>query len=96
MARRTPATVVCGSEDGIVVWMNGEKVWAAHEARAFAYAADKAPVIFERGTNRVLCRVSQDSGDWKFQRMEPTRAKVVGSLSLENGGPRAAHPERCA
>lgn len=62
-----PVLGVCGSDDGIVVWINGRKVHEAHGPRGFTPREDTFKAVLQPGLNRVLCRVSQLGGDWKFQ-----------------------------
>lgn len=62
-----PVQGVCGSDDGIVVWINGRKVHEAHGPRGFTPREDTFKAVLQPGLNRLLCRVSQLGGDWKYQ-----------------------------
>ena len=62
----TPAELVCGSDDGLTLWLNGERLIDARQPRALAYDAHRIRVSLHAGENRVLARVTQGIGDWKL------------------------------
>jgi hypothetical protein len=62
-----PAKFSIGSDDGIVVWLNGEKVHENLVQRAGSPGQDRADVSLNRGWNEVLVRVdNQGSGEWNL------------------------------
>ena len=65
--RDTPAELVCGSDDGLTLWLNGERLIHAPQPRVFAYDAHRIRTVLVAGENRVLARVSQGIGEWKFR-----------------------------
>jgi CubicO group peptidase (beta-lactamase class C family) len=55
-----------GSDDAVRVWLNGELVHEHSAPRALAADQDVFPVKLKKGTNRLLIKVTNDSGDWGF------------------------------
>ncbi|HEY3298478.1 MAG TPA: hypothetical protein VGK34_07475, partial [Armatimonadota bacterium] len=60
------ATFSLGSDDGTKVWLNGTLVFTLDTSRACADGSNKVPVSLNAGWNRLLVKVSQSSGNWKF------------------------------
>lgn len=63
-ARMVKATL--GSNDGIVVFCNGEKVWEKFEKRSLIPDEDTAWLPLQAGWNHLLLKVDQWKGDWGF------------------------------
>ena len=55
-----------GSNDGIVVWLNGEPVWRKDAFRHALPQQDCVAVRFRRGWNHILLKVGQANGEWGF------------------------------
>ena len=55
-----------GSDDGIVVWLNGAEVLRHNGQRGAAPAQDKVKATLKQGWNEVLLKVGQLAGDWGF------------------------------
>ncbi len=55
-----------GSDDGIVVWVNGEKVHAKNVDRGIRVDQDIAKARFVAGKNSILVKVLQQGGYWCF------------------------------
>ncbi|MFO7974170.1 MAG: HEAT repeat domain-containing protein [Candidatus Hydrogenedentota bacterium] len=62
----TPAQIRLGSDDGNVVWLNGEKVWENRVDRGAAVDQDIVPCQLQQGENRILVKISQGAGGWNF------------------------------
>lgn len=62
----TPAQIRLGSDDGNVVWLNGEKVWENRVDRGAAVDQDLVPCQLQQGENRILVKISQGAGGWNF------------------------------
>lgn len=62
----TDALLKMGSDDGIVAWVNGEKVHAMDAARPVAVDQDVVKVRLKAGSNALLLKILQGSGDWGF------------------------------
>ena len=57
------ATLHIGSDDGVQVWVNGNKLHDNKVTRALAPAQDKVPVELKQGRNLILLKVDQGNGD---------------------------------
>ncbi len=55
-----------GSDDGIVVWVNGKKVHASNTTRGLSAAQDKVPVTLKKGWNTLMLKVVDAAGQWSF------------------------------
>jgi putative heme-binding domain-containing protein len=51
------------SDDGIVIWLNGQKVHSKSIARSVAIAQDQVHVTFRAGENTLLFRINNISGE---------------------------------
>lgn len=58
------ATLAIGSDDGVAVWLNGEKVHHRSVGRPYASKQDRVPVRLKKGENALLIKVNQGGGDW--------------------------------
>lgn len=55
-----------GSDDSLVVWLNGTKVYAYNGARGVRVDEDTAQVRLQAGINRVLVKSLDQINDWGF------------------------------
>ncbi len=55
-----------GSDDSLVVWLNGKKVYAFDGARGVKIDQDKAEAHLQAGVNRVLVKSLDQINDWAF------------------------------
>jgi len=55
-----------GSDDGLEVWFNGEKVISNDVPRVAAPNQDKAALSFKQGENKVLMKIFNRSGGHAF------------------------------
>jgi putative heme-binding domain-containing protein len=62
-ARRERVRLMVGSDDGVKVWHNGREVWANSVERAALPLQDVVPLELEPGSNDVLVRVQNVSGE---------------------------------
>jgi len=53
-----------GSDDEIVVWVNGQKVHEKLSGRGVTIDEDQAPVQLQRGINSVMMRITNGGGGW--------------------------------
>ncbi|MBN1350130.1 hypothetical protein JXJ21_12015 [candidate division KSB1 bacterium] len=60
------AILSVGSNDGIAVWFNGEKVHENHCSRWLQPDNDYVPVMLQKGKNRLLIKVDEGTGDFGF------------------------------
>ncbi len=60
------AKLLLGSDDGIRVWLNGSLVYTNDRYGGWTEDAYEAVVFLQAGWNRLLCKVSQGGGDFRF------------------------------
>lgn len=65
--RPVPVEISCGSDDGIVIWLNGAQALEVSRWRGFKQDEDRVRAVLTPGPNRLLCRIRQGTGEWKFQ-----------------------------
>jgi HEAT repeat protein len=64
--RAEQAQLRIGSDDGVVAWVNGEKVWDNRIVRGLGIDQDSVPIQLRSGQNAVLLKISQGAGGWAF------------------------------
>jgi hypothetical protein len=64
--RDMQATLKIGSDDGVVAWLNGEKVHAHLVARGCTPGEDSASIRLKEGRNLLLLKITQGGGGWAF------------------------------
>lgn len=62
----TEAALVCGSDDGMRLWLNGELLHTARIRRAPDPNQTTLPIVLAQGWNRLLMKVDQGDGGWGF------------------------------
>ncbi|MBI3828488.1 MAG: hypothetical protein HY291_03170 [Planctomycetes bacterium] len=55
-----------GSDDGVVAWLNGERVHADLRPRGFRYGEGYVPIKLKQGRNLLLLKITQATGAWCF------------------------------
>jgi hypothetical protein len=58
--------VSLGSDDGLVVWLNGQKVLSENVSRACAPDQNRVVLKLKAGKNNLLLKVCQGTGEWAF------------------------------
>jgi len=61
-----PARLLVGSDNGVSIWLNGEKVWYNDVQSALLMRQDVVDVKLAKGWNRLLLKISQFEGGWQF------------------------------
>ena len=61
-----PATLGVGSDDGIMIWVNGRLVHNHIVGRAVKIDDDRVEVVFREGENTLLFKIENGTGDWGF------------------------------
>lgn len=61
-----PVKLKLGSDDGVVAWLNGERVFATNADRGLRVDEDVVETRLKKGRNTLLVKVLQGSGDWQF------------------------------
>ncbi|MCB9858745.1 MAG: DUF5110 domain-containing protein [Phycisphaerales bacterium] len=62
----TDAVLAIGTDDGVVVWLNGEEVHRKDVGRAYTSKQDRVNIHLKRGVNELRIKVNQGGGDWAF------------------------------
>jgi hypothetical protein len=65
-ARPMELPVSLGSDDSLVVWLNGQKILSENVARACAPDQNLAVLKLKAGKNHLLLKVGQGGGEWAF------------------------------
>ena len=78
-SRKTmPCALALGSNDGVQVWMNGERVWDRPGGRGLVYDDDIIGVVLNPGRNTLLIKVEELGNIWQFAcRLVPFKSKLV-------------------
>ena len=78
------ALLSLGSDDGVAVWLNGERVHYNPASRAVTPDEDQVEVSMPAGANSVLVKVEQAAGDWGFvlRVLELGATRRAGPLSV--------------
>jgi len=71
-----PATLAIGSDDGIQVWLNGQKVHQNLVTRALTAGEDKVKVQLKPGRNLLLLKLDQGNGNGGMTLSAEARANV--------------------
>ncbi len=61
-----PGRLAIGSDDTLMVWLNGRKVFDFQGNRSYGADQDQVAVTFSEGVNHLLVRCGNGDGDWKF------------------------------
>lgn len=81
-----PVEVVAGSDDGLIVWVNGKKVFERLGNRAYKPDEFHFKADLKAGKNLIVVKVTQGGGPWEFSLAVPppgtgklfqTKARVV-------------------
>ncbi|MBN2377621.1 MAG: DUF1080 domain-containing protein [Sedimentisphaerales bacterium] len=60
------ARLELGSDDGVKVWLNDKVVHANNIARAAIPGSDKVDVQLQKGWNKLMLKVTQNTSSWEF------------------------------
>ena len=76
-----------GSDDSVVVFLNGHKVHTQPAKRPILVDEDRVPVSLRLGKNRCLVKVSNQFQKWELAArvLPPTRAVIEGGITDETG-----------
>lgn len=70
-----------GSDDGLRVWVNGKLMVDDHAHRSIDPNSNSFRVITRKGTNRILVKVCQGTGEWGFTLKETSRQEHEAFLA---------------
>jgi len=60
------AILAIGSDDGVMVWLNGKQVHKNLVPRGYRSKADRVRIHLNKGRNKLLLKITQGAGDWNF------------------------------
>ncbi|MCY3022155.1 MAG: hypothetical protein NTW87_24350, partial [Planctomycetota bacterium] len=63
---RVDAELAVGSDDGVVAWLNDQRIHANLVSRGYQSREDRAAVSLKAGANKLLFRITQGGGEWKM------------------------------
>jgi len=64
--KATQLTCYFGSDDGLVMWLNGEKLLSSDVPRGLSPDQEKATLSFKAGDNDLLLKIVNRTGGWGF------------------------------
>ena len=81
--------LLVGSDDGVVVFLNGQRVHTQPVRRPIVVDEDRVAVSLRPGKNRCLMKVSNGHQNWALTArvFPPTRAVIAGVIANETGKP---------
>ena len=79
--------ILVGSDDGVVVFLNGQKVHTQSNSRSIFVDEDRVEVSLRPGKNRCLVKVSNGFKKWELAArvFPPTRAVITGIVTDDTG-----------
>lgn len=73
-----PCALALGTNDGVQVWMNGERVWDHPGPRGLRIDDDIVPIVLQPGRNTLLLKIEERGGRWQFScRLVPFNSDLV-------------------
>ena len=68
-----------GSDDGIILWVNGQKIFQDLNDHGYNFDAFHAKGQLKAGKNVILCKITQTGGPWEFSRrgLRPEAGQAV-------------------
>jgi len=81
--KRQKVRGLIGSDDDILVWLNGEEVWRHEGVRGVKRDDDSVSMVLPAGTNRVLVKVCNRHGMWGFfMRFADSKGRPLQGLTF--------------
>ncbi|MFH1616671.1 MAG: alpha/beta fold hydrolase [Planctomycetota bacterium] len=82
-----------GSDDGVKMYLNGNKVWENHIHRGLGIDSDIVDVRFRKGANRILLKIEQAFGAYEFCiRITDSAGKAVRGVKVYMDHPSVKEP----
>ncbi|MBT3376757.1 MAG: hypothetical protein HN742_14865 [Lentisphaerae bacterium] len=80
----TKVAMDIGSDDGVVVWLNGEVVHKNNVPRAFKWGEDRVETSLQKGSNILMLKIMQGGGGWEANaRIRNLDGSVITELELK-------------
>lgn len=81
-------TLFVGSDDGVAVWLNGNKIWHNDAYRSLQQYSDQVPVRLRPGPNVFLFKVSNSGGEWGLAARLRVEGNSAPAAESSSGGVR--------
>jgi hypothetical protein len=81
--RADQVRVSLGSDDGLMIWLNGRQVFTNDAARPCSPDQDFVTLDLQAGTNELLLKVSNQGGDWAFYFNPTVSARLQAKLERQ-------------
>lgn len=79
------AKLEIGSDDGVIVWLNGEQVHAKNAMRGLTLGSDVVNVELREGENELLLKITQGGGGWEAAvRIRSEEGKHLDGIQVVN------------
>ncbi len=69
-----------GSDDGAKIWINDLLVWEMDVYRGMVQYSETVRIPLKKGINRVLVKITQGTGDWRF--VAGIEGEHIGAVSV--------------
>ncbi len=60
------ARFAVGSDDTLIVWINGKQVYKLDGSHSYSPEQDRFEAVLSKGTNRIVVRSGNGNGEWQF------------------------------
>ncbi len=88
------AKLLVGCDDGIKIWINGDNVYTNDRYGGWSKDQFKININLESGWNRLMFKISQGGGDFKFSaRITDSFYKTIDDLEYQINNPDIYSPE---
>jgi len=88
-----PARILLGSDDGFLLYLNGERIARRDVHRGLGVDSDSFDVRFKRGVNVILMKIEQDYGAYEFcLRITDPAGRSMRGLRAYPDHPRVRNP----
>jgi hypothetical protein len=82
--RKMEVTLAVGSDDGVVVWLNGEEIHRNDVGRPYLPKQDRVRAHLNEGSNLLMLKISQGGGMWGFSvHIEDTNGQPVPEVRAD-------------
>lgn len=88
-AEPTAAQLRCGADDGLVLWLNGEKIFEDRVQRGIQPGSLVVPVQFRKGPNALLAMVQNGGGGFALEVAVHADADLTLLNAVDGGTPEA-------
>ena len=93
------ARFAVGSDDSLIVWINGKQVYKLDGSHSYSPEQDRFEAFLVKGANRIVVRCGNGNGEWQFGvQVAPTtaRAELARVDAMRRALPQASAEARAA